>query len=199
MGYSDRFQELLSYWLDVKGDEPLPNRKEFNPRHIISLISRVMILERDLNDSQFYVRLSGSDLDSRFGRSVKDMEISDVFGESGHWASRGHKPVSPLDDLVRLIPSLLDRPMGLAGKCWWQSVEGDFPCYFIFLPFCTKTSGCHKVVGQIDFEPRHNLGGVRRLSHWRDIEELRPIDLGFGLPDTAQGYSPLVMDSLTAA
>lgn len=77
----ENLHALLRYWLSLKGNDEVPDRRDFDPARVPALLSRFWIIRREAETGRYKFLLAGEQIRALFGRRVADIYVDDLFGE----------------------------------------------------------------------------------------------------------------------
>lgn len=72
-------QSLLRYWLSLREDGGVPERTDFDPIRIPSLLSRFWIVRREAESGRYRFLLAGEQIRNLLGRRVAECFVEDLF------------------------------------------------------------------------------------------------------------------------
>jgi hypothetical protein len=173
---SNAGRQLLAWWLEARGDRPMPAAGDVDPKALVELLPYIRYLSWE-DENRLVFRIFGSALAEATG---VDITGSDMFAFS-------HDEVEI--DRARL-KLLHEQPCGIVLIRDVVSREGDyFPCEFMTLPIAPGPDGKRRIIGTI-------VPAVR-VEEWtadlifeRILTLRRAVyfDTGQGVPDPALGF-----------
>lgn len=75
----ERLHALLRYWLSLQVKGRVPERKDFDPVRIPSLLSHFWVIQREVATGRYKFLLAGEQIRALFNRRVADVYIDDLF------------------------------------------------------------------------------------------------------------------------
>lgn len=75
----DTLKGFLRYWLTLFVDGRVPERKDFDPTRVPSLLSRFWIIQREPGTGRYKFLLAGEQIRALFNRRVADIYVDDLF------------------------------------------------------------------------------------------------------------------------
>ena len=91
----ENLQMLLRYWLSLQVDGKVPERRDFDPVRIPSLLGHFWIIRREAETGRYRFLLAGEQIRGLFGRRVADVYVDDLF--KGHETSMSEALSEVLD------------------------------------------------------------------------------------------------------
>jgi hypothetical protein len=70
---------LLQYWLSLQVEGRVPERRDFDPACIPTLLSRFWIIQKEADTGRYRFLLAGEQIRALFGRRVSDIYVDDLF------------------------------------------------------------------------------------------------------------------------
>lgn len=133
---SNAGRQLLGWWLEARGDRPMPEAGDVNPRALVELLPYIRYLSWEDEDKLVF-RIFGSALAEATGA---DITGHDMFAFS-------HDEVEI--DRARL-KRLHEQPCGVVLVRDVFSKEGArFPCEFMTLPIAPGPDGKKRIIGTV--------------------------------------------------
>lgn len=84
----ERIRELLKYWQKVRSNRPAPDRREFDPTCVASVLRYFWVLQRDREARAYRFTLAGEETLNLLGRKLVGASLDEVFGEqAGQFAA----------------------------------------------------------------------------------------------------------------
>jgi len=77
---SVRFEEFARYWLRLRGAHPLPAFADFDPVEVPWALARILVVEK--RGEGLVYRIAGTEIESRYGVSLKGKSIYDIMTQS---------------------------------------------------------------------------------------------------------------------
>lgn len=74
-----RLRSFLRYWLVLRGDRLVPDRRDFDPAEVAPLLGYFWICCKEPKSGRFRFRLAGDEIRNLVGRRVAGAYIEDVF------------------------------------------------------------------------------------------------------------------------
>ena len=80
--FGDRdLHTLLRYWLSLREDGQVPDRRDFDPARVPSLLSHFWIIQRQPDSGRYRFLLAGEQIRALFDRRVADIHVDELFEE----------------------------------------------------------------------------------------------------------------------
>lgn len=73
-----RLARGLQYWNRIRGDRPMPSRRDIRPGEILPLLPHVFLIDVFHPPLRFRVRLAGTEVTSRFGEEVTGRFLDEI-------------------------------------------------------------------------------------------------------------------------
>jgi len=171
-------REFMSWWLEARGDQPMPASDQIDHRALVELLPYFRMLRWE-DDDRLVFRILGSALVEAIG---VDLTGTCTFGDADY--------PGKAEDKARL-KLMHSHPCGLL---LWRDLQGSngvpYRCELINLPLSAGEDGGNRIVGTVvtrDIVPEHEVDF--RLSPPLTLRRAAFIDIGFGLPDAAAELS----------
>lgn len=71
-------RRLYAYWAELRGDRRWPARKDVDPAEIKALLPYIMLVDVQRDPLDFRVRLTGTEIVSRFGEELTGRRLGDI-------------------------------------------------------------------------------------------------------------------------
>ena len=78
-GASPEVRTLLDYWIDARGDRPVPYRRDIDPMAVPRLLPNMWIYRWDDDADDFVCKLAGETLRQAWGYSIAGMRMRDFI------------------------------------------------------------------------------------------------------------------------
>ena len=82
-----RLIRAYDYWNRIRGDRPMPSRRDIRPRDIQSLLPHIFLVDVLREPMRFRIRLAGTEVNSRFGEELTGQALEEI--DLGTEAPRG--------------------------------------------------------------------------------------------------------------
>lgn len=146
---------LFSYWENLRGSRPAPDRADVEPRAIAALLGDTFILERDATGTLPY-RLAGSRICAIFGREMKGASFL------------GHLRPDDLALVRRAIANVMEAPSGVLLSLTGTAATGrTMALEALVLPLTHRGRLGSRLIGCLTTdEPPYWMGrdGIERLT-----------------------------------
>src|SRR3546814_1114768 len=77
-----KLRGLLVHWLEVRGDRLIPARGDLDPARIAPVLPFIWLCDYECGPDLLRYRLSGEELNTIYGFSLKGRELGSVFPET---------------------------------------------------------------------------------------------------------------------
>lgn len=100
-----RLHAFLTYWLELRAGRPTPNRQDFDPARVPTLLSGFWIIKREAASGRYRFRLAGDEIRSLLGRRVVGEYVDDLFVEHGQQFNDTLDQVTSMPGIHHMIGS----------------------------------------------------------------------------------------------
>ncbi|MBX3506070.1 MAG: PAS domain-containing protein [Parvibaculum sp.] len=170
MPLSNVGKQLLAWWHEARGEKPMPDAADVQPRALVELLPYIRYLSWEPNGALVF-RIYGSALAAATGM---DLTGIDVFVQ-------GHKEVEADRQRLRLLH---EQPCGiLMIRDVFDSSGRNYPCEFMTLPIGPGEDGKKRIIGTV--APAERVEAWSTDVSFHEIFKLRRavyFDTGAGVP-----------------
>lgn len=169
MSYAtERYQILFDYYKSLPhGISGVPNRKDFHPKNIISILPWMMILKRETVNAPLLITLTGSNIETRMGVFLTGADPTQYYRQDEIEAYRAfHTSI-----LNNVYGGYIHRSMTVNG-----SKNLDFKS--ILLPLEGKDGAINRIISAVSVSDPEVELPTQRLHKTSKIKVLRTKELG---------------------
>ena len=109
-----KLKAVYRYWLDVKGDAPMPTRVDLNPAHMSKFLSHISLVDVEHDTGRYKFRLIGTESVRAVGFDPTGRYLDEIDLMNGHlkerydWLVKTKRPYIVSDKLRWVENSYLD-------------------------------------------------------------------------------------------
>ena len=168
--------QLLGWWFDARGDNPMPLPADVSPKRLRQLLPYIRYMSWD-GPEELLIRVFGSALAEGIG-----IDLTGTRMFAGAYNGRDL-------DIARM-KMLHEVPCGGIMIRDLPDMSGDMhPCELVTLPVAAGEDGAPRLIGTVMPTKAPDTIWTRKVDYAGDISLRRAtfIDLGSGLPDRSSG------------
>jgi hypothetical protein len=163
-------RQLLAWWLEARGEKPMPDAAEVNPRALVELLPYLRYLSWEPNGALIF-RIYGSALAAATGMDLTGIDMFVL----------GHDEVERDRQRLRLLH---DQPCGIViVRDVLDSAGQHYPCEFMTLPIGPGEDGKPRIIGTV--APCERIEAWTTDVSFHNVFKLRRavyFDTGAGIP-----------------
>ena len=107
-------RDIFQYWLNIKGNRPMPSRADLDPSDIVSLLPHISLIDVERESGRYKMRLIGTETVKAMGIDVTGKYLDDfplidrALKENYDWLVKEKRPYINFDKLKWSSKSYMD-------------------------------------------------------------------------------------------